>query len=120
MPETRSGKLTASEGVENAQESSLVDIIKEKLNEFKNELITEIKLLIKLEVDEALKKQKEEFDSALTQLEKRITKLENDNDDLEQYGRRVCLTIKDVSVENEETAEEVFKKHKNLLKKSLP
>ena len=47
MPETRSGRLTASEGVENAQESSLVDIIKEILNEFKNELITVIKLLIK-------------------------------------------------------------------------
>ena len=58
MPEIRSRKLTASEGVENAQESSLVDNIKEKLNEFKNELITEIKLLIKSEVDEALKKQK--------------------------------------------------------------
>ena len=120
MPETRSGKLTASEGVENAQESSLVDNIKEKLNEFKNELITEIKLLIKLEVDEALKKQKEEFDSGLTQLEKRITKLENDNDDLEQYGRRVCLRIKDVPVANEETAKEVFKKTENLLKKVCP
>ena len=105
MPETRSGKLTASEGVENAQEISLGDIIKEKLNEFKDELLTEIKLLIKSEVDEALKKQKEEFDSAFTQLEKRITKLENDNYDLEQYGRRVCLRIEDVPVANEETAE---------------
>ena len=71
MPETRSGKLTAGEGVENAQQISLT----EKLNEFKDELLTEIKLLIKSEVDEALKKQKEEFDSASTQLEKRITKL---------------------------------------------
>ena len=34
MPETRSGKLTASEEVENAQEISTADIniIKEKLN----------------------------------------------------------------------------------------
>ena len=83
MPETRSGKLTASEVVENAQEISLLDIIQKKLNEFKDELLTEIKLLIKSEVDEALKKQKEDFDSAFTQLEKRITKLKNDNDDLE-------------------------------------
>ena len=75
------------------------------MNEFKNGLLTEIKLLIKSEADEALKKQKEEFDSALTQLEKRITKLENDNYDLEQYGRRVCLRIEDVPVANEETAE---------------
>ena len=83
MPETRSGKLTASEVVENAQEISLLDIIQKKLNEFKDELLTEIKLLIKSEVDEALKKQNEDFDSAFTQLEKRITKLKNDNDDLE-------------------------------------
>ena len=83
MPETRSGKLTASEVVGNAQEISLLDIIQKKLNEFKDELLTEIKLLIKSEVDEALKKQNEDFDSAFTQLEKRITKLKNDNDDLE-------------------------------------
>ena len=51
MPETRSGKLTASEGVENAQESNLVDIITDKLNGFKEELLTEIKLLIKSEAD---------------------------------------------------------------------
>ena len=68
MPEARSGKLTASEGVENAQDVSLGDVIKEKLNEFKDELLTEIKILIKSEVDEALKKQKEELDSAFTQL----------------------------------------------------
>ena len=56
MPEIRSGKLTASEGIKNAQESSLADIITEKLNVFREELVTEIKLLIKCEVDEALKK----------------------------------------------------------------
>ena len=43
MPEARSGKLTASEGVENVQDVSLADILKEKLNEFKDELLTEIK-----------------------------------------------------------------------------
>ena len=117
MPEARSGRLTASEGVENTQESSLADIIKEKLNEFKDELITEIKLLIKLEVDEALTKQKEEFDSTFSQLQKRIKKLENDNDDLEQYGRLACFRIEYVPVANEETAEEIFKKTENLQKK---
>ena len=58
MPETRSGKLTASEGVENAQESSVADIITEKWNGFKDELLAKIKLLIKSEIDEALKRQK--------------------------------------------------------------
>ena len=120
MPETRSGKLTASEGVQNAQESSLADIIKEKLNGFKDELLTETKLLNKSEVDKALRKQKEEFDPAFTQLEKCITKLENEKDNLEQYGRRVCLRIEDVPVAHEETAEEVFKKTENLLKNVGP
>ena len=64
----------------------------------------------KLTVREGVENAQEEFDSAFTQLEKRIKKLENDNDDLEQYGRRVCLRIEDVPVANEETAEEVFKK----------
>ena len=62
----------------NVQEKSLVDIITEKLNGFKEELLPEIKLLIKSEVDEALKEQKEELDTAFTQLEKCITKLENE------------------------------------------
>ena len=61
MPETRSGKLTASEGVENAQESSVADITPEKLNGFEDELLTEIKLVNKFEVDEALKKQKKKL-----------------------------------------------------------
>ena len=56
MPETKSAQLTASEGVENVQEISIADIIKEKLKQFKDEFLTEIILLIKSEVDEALKK----------------------------------------------------------------
>ena len=39
---------------------------------------------------------------------------------MEQYGRRVCLRIEDVPVAHEETAEEVFKKTENLLKKVGP
>ena len=39
------------------------------MNGFNEELLTEIKLLIKSEVDEGLKNQKEEFDSAFTQLQ---------------------------------------------------
>ena len=120
MPETRFRKLTASEGVENVQESSLADVITEKVNAFKDELLIEIKLLIKSKVDKGLKKQKEEFDSAFTQPEKLITKLENEKDDLKQYGRRVCLRIEDVPAANEETAEEIFKKTENLLKKVWP
>ena len=65
----------------------------------------------------SLKKQKEEFDSAFTQLQKHITRLKNEKDDLDRYSRRVCQRIEDVPVANEETAEDVFKKTENLLKK---
>ena len=75
MPDTRFRKLTTKQGVENVQESSLPDIITENLNGFKKELLTEIKLLIKSEVDEVLKEQKEKCNSAFTQLQNRITKL---------------------------------------------
>ena len=56
----------------------------------------------------------------MAQLEKRITKLDNEKDDLEQYVRRICLTIEDLPVANEETVEEVFKKTQNFLKKVCP
>ena len=36
---------------------------------------------------------------------------------MDRYSRRVCLRIEDVPVANEETAEDVFKKTENLLKK---
>ena len=48
---------------------------------------------MKSEFDKALNKQKEQFDSAFTELEKRIAKLGNDNDNLEQCGGRVYLRI---------------------------
>ena len=56
---------------------------------FRRNFLTEIKLLNKSEAEEALKKQKEEFGSAFTQLEQRITKLENEKGDFEQYGRLI-------------------------------
>ena len=51
------------------------------------DLLLEINDLIHLEVVKAVKKQKENFDSALHELQKRVIKLEHDHDDLEQYGR---------------------------------
>ena len=78
-----------------------MDIITENANGFKEELLTEIKLLIKSEVDEALKKQKDGSNSAFTQFKKRKTKLDSEKDYLQQYGRRVCLRIEDAPVANE-------------------
>ena len=62
MPGTRSGKFKADEGEQN---SELIQIITSKFNELKQDLITEIKSLIQLEVEKVVKKQKEEFDETV-------------------------------------------------------
>ena len=95
----------------NTQESSLADIITEKLNGFKEELLTEIKLLIKSEVTKG-----RIWFSFHANWEAHNKMRMNEKDDLEQYGRCVCLRIEDVLVAIKENAEEVFQKIKNLLK----
>ena len=45
-----------------------------------------------------MKKQKENFESALHELQKRVIKVEHDHDDLEQYGRRLCVRLEDIPV----------------------
>ena len=117
MPDTRSGKSKADEGEQN---SELIQIITSKFNELKQDLITEIKLLIQLEVEKVVKKQEEEFDETVIKLQERITTLEQEKDDLEQYGRRVCVRIDAVPVESEETMESVFEKVGKFLGEASP
>ena len=66
MPDTRSGKSKADEGEQNSQ---LIQVITSKFNELKQDLITEIKSLIQFEVENVLKKQKEEFDVTVLKLQ---------------------------------------------------
>ena len=117
MPDTRSGKSKADEGEQN---SELIQIITSKFNELKQDLITEIKLLIQLEVEKVVKKQKEEFDETVIKLQEQITTLEQEKDDWEQYGRRLCVRIDNVPVESEETAESVFEKVGKFLGEACP
>ena len=65
-----------------------------------------------------MKKQKEKFDETFLKLRERITTLELEKDDLEQYGRRVCVRIDDVPVESEEKAESIFVKVGKFLGKA--
>ena len=65
-----------------------------------------------------MKKQKENFDSALHELQKRAIKLEHDHDDLEQYSRCLCVRLENIPVEKDETAANVFIKLENILKKT--
>ena len=71
-------------------------------------------------MEKVVKKQKEEFDETLMKLQERITILELEKDDLEQYGRQVCVRIEDVPVESEETAESVFEKVGKFLGEACP
>ena len=63
------------------------------------DLLSEINGRIHLELEKAMKKQTENFDSALHELKKRVIKLDHDYDDLEKYGCRLCVRLEDISVE---------------------
>ena len=116
MPETRSGKATPND----TKELDIVSVTEEKFNKFKVALLSEIKDLIHLEVEKATKKQKEKFDSALHELQKRVVKLEHDHDDLEQYGRRLFVPLENIPAEKDESADRVFSKAENILKEACP
>ena len=116
MPETRSGKAIPNEN----KELDIVNIIEEKFNKSKVDLSSEIKDLIHLEVEKAMKKQKENYDSALHEFQKRVIKLEHDHGDLEQYGRRLCVRLEDIPVKKDETAGKVFSKAENILMEACP
>ena len=84
------------------------------LNEMKNDLTTEIKSLIQLEVDKIVKKKKEEFNMIVLKLQERITALELE-EDLEKYGQHVCIGIEDVPLSSMNSCK-VYKKVGVLLK----
>ena len=81
MPDTRPGKSKVDEGEPN---SELIQVITSKFNELKQNLITEIKSLIRLEVEKVVKKQKEEFHVTVLKLREQITTLELEKDDSER------------------------------------
>ena len=94
--------------------------IDEKFNEIKIDFLTEIKEQIKNEKAAATNneiKKREELESTVAMLQqhvreyqKRINKLEDDSEELEQYGRRLCLRIEGVPSAEKETSEEVLEK----------
>ena len=103
--------------------------IDEKFNELKNDFLTEIKEQIKNEVAAAINnemKKREELESTVSMLQqqhvkeyqKRINKLEDDGEELEQYGRRLCLRIDGVPSTDKETSDEVLEKVKSLASES--
>ena len=102
--------------------------IDEKFNELKNDFLTEIKEQIKNEVTAAINnemKKREELESTVSMLQqhvreyqKWINKLKDDGEELEQYGRRLCLRIDGVPSTDKETSDEVLEKVKSLASES--
>ena len=116
MPETRSGRATPVD----TNEFDIISVIKEKFEELKADLLSDIKELINLEVDKAMKKQKEEFKSAIDALQERVTNLEHAHDGLEQYGRRLSVRVENIPIATDETADNVLEKVENILKEACP
>ena len=79
-----------------------------------------MKSLIQLELEKVVKKQKEEFDVTILRLQVRITTLELEKDDIEQYGRRVCVRIVDVPDESEETTDSLYEKVGEFFRQACP
>ena len=72
------------------------------------DLITEIKYLIQSEVEQIVRKPKEEFSVIIFKLQEWIATLELEKDDFEEHGRRVCVRIDDVPVESNKSADSVY------------
>ena len=106
------------------KEEILAKIV-EKFNEIKIGFLTEFKEQIKNEVAAAINneiKKREELESTVAMLQqhvreyqKRINKLEVDSEELEQYGRKLCIRIEGVPSAEKETSEEVLEKVKCLV-----
>lgn len=96
MRETRWGRATLID----TNEYDVISVINEKFDKLNADLLLEIKELIHLEVEKAIKKQKE---------------LEHAHDDLEWYGHRSCVCVEDIPVANDETADKALKKVNNIL-----
>ena len=102
--------------------------IDEKFNELKNDFLTEIKEQIKNEVTAAINnemKKREELESTLSMLQqhvreyqKWINKLDDDGEELGQYGSRLYLRIDGVPSTDKESSDEVLEKVKSLASES--
>ena len=77
MLEARSGRVIQND----TYKSDLTNVIKEKFDKLKPDLLSESKEFIHLEVEKAMKKQKGEFKSAIDKLQEYVIRLEQVHDD---------------------------------------
>ena len=96
-----------------------------KFSEFKLNILAELKQQLKIEVAESFKnelKKREELESTVSVLQQdvkifqnQIREMQQANEDLEQYGRRLCVRNDGVSTVDNETPDEVLDKVKSLI-----
>ena len=116
MSEIKLGRATPVD----TNEFDITSVIKEKFEGLKADHSSEIKELINLEVEKAMKKQKEEFKYAIDALQERVTNLGRVHNDLEQYGHCLSVRVEDILVTTNKTADNVLKKVENILKEACP
>ena len=102
--------------------------IDEKIREFKSDLITEIKDPIKTKVSEAIGaeiRKRKELESTVAVLQqhvktfqKQIMVLQSEKEELEQYGRRLCIRIEGVLTTENETSQYILQKVNSLINKA--
>ena len=67
-----------------------------------------------------VKKQKEKLGATVLNFQERITALDIEKDDLEQYWRRLYARIKDIQVDSDKRANNIYEKVDDLLKVTFP
>ena len=120
------------------QEELLLDLLKSKFDELKNELLSDFKASLLQCVMNEVKPMLEEKEKKITLLEEKVEELsvtvnslqesmsflkhtykdlENATDDNEQYGRRLCLRIEGLEPVETESAHQVLEKLKGVVSK---
>ena len=108
MPETRSSLL--------ASQNDIFVFLDAKFDELKEKLVEDVKNEIKKEMQAFIITQEKrivELESTVAMLQKHVSHLKQTQDtkldDLEQYGRRLCVRIDGVPEVSNESNEQVFK-----------
>ena len=99
--------------------------IDEKFNSLKTDILTELKDQIKNELAEVFKEEfrkREELESTVSVLQEHVryyknqlNEIKHENEELEQYGRRLCVRIEGIPPVENETSDEVLDKVISLM-----
>ena len=109
-------------------EDEILTKIDEKFSDFKTAIMIEIREQIKQEVSVALEKEikkREELESTVCVLpehvknyQEQVNELKASQDELEQYGRRLCIRIDGVPVAENETSNNVLQNVRSIIEES--